>query len=68
MHPHLAHVFVDGGYLRALAKDFNKVLVNPRDMASQLMKSSAVQTWAYDPSIDPNAFLGRVHYYDAIWT
>ena len=66
MHPHLAHVFVDGGYLRVLAREHNQLLVNPRDLASQLMKSGAVQTWAFNPGQDPNAFLGRVQYYDAL--
>ena len=53
MYPHLIHVFLDGGYLRALAKARGKDLVNPRSLAKILADSSQVQTWAYDPSKHP---------------
>ena len=66
MYPHLVHVFIDGGYLRALGRAHKNTLVNPRSLAEVLVKSGEVQTWAYDPGRNPNALLGRVHFYDAI--
>jgi uncharacterized LabA/DUF88 family protein len=66
MHPHLAHVFIDGGYLRMLAREHSGRLVHPRNLATVLMNSGPVQTWAFNPGQHPNAFLGRVVYYDAI--
>lgn len=66
MYPHIAHVFIDGGYLRALARARPGVLVNPRILAEKLVESGEVKTWAYDPSAVRNALLGRVVYYDAL--
>lgn len=66
MHPHLAHVFIDGGYLREIAKEHPGKLVNPRKLGSGLVESGQVQTWAYDPGQHPNCFLGRITYYDAL--
>lgn len=66
MYPHLAHVFIDGGYLRGLAKAHRGKLVNPRAIAEVLANSTQVQTWAHDPGRHPNALLGSIHFYDAI--
>jgi uncharacterized LabA/DUF88 family protein len=66
MYPHLAHVFIDGGYLRAIARSKPGFLANPRLLAEKLAVSGPVQTWAYDPGVGTNAFLGRVVYYDAL--
>jgi uncharacterized LabA/DUF88 family protein len=66
MYPHLAHIFIDGAYLRELAKEHPGQLINPRHLAKLLIKSGPVQTWAYDPTSANNAFLGRVMYYDAL--
>jgi hypothetical protein len=66
MYPHLAHVFVDGAYLRARAKDLGRELFNPLSLAKGLLESAPVQTWAYDPTVHPNALLGRTTYYDAL--
>lgn len=49
-----------------LARQASKNLVNPRSLGSVLVSSTQVQTWAYDPSQHPNAFMGRVAYYDAV--
>ena len=66
MYPHIVHAFVDGGYLREMAKRHKGKLLNPRGVAKVIAESGPVQTWAYDPSRNPNAFLARVHFYDAI--
>lgn len=66
MYPHVAYVFIDGGYLRSLSRERKIALVNPRKLASSLAESGPVQTWAYNPTTHPNALLGRVMYYDAL--
>lgn len=66
MFPHLAYVFIDGAYLRKLAHDRNLKAPNPLHVGQELVRHGKVQTWAYDPSRDPNALLGRITYYDAI--
>ncbi len=66
MYPHICHVFLDGGYIRALGDGWNVATVDPLELAKGLMDSSAVQTWAYDRTKHPNALLGRVTFYDAL--
>ena len=66
MYPHVCYTFVDGGYVRALALARGLDALNPRKLATGLLESTPVQTWAYDPTKHPNAVLGRVTYYDAI--
>ena len=66
MYPHLAHVFIDGGFLRALGTERGLPLLNPKSLAKGLVESSQVQTWAFNPTALTNAFLGRITYYDAI--
>lgn len=66
MYPHLAHVFIDGGYLRALGKKLHGKLVDPAHLGSTLVKSGQIQSWAYNPLQGTNTFLGRINYYDAL--
>lgn len=66
MYPHIAQVFMDGGYVRELSKEHPGALPDPYSLAKGLVESSQVQTWAYDPSRHPNAFLSRITYYDAL--
>ncbi len=66
MYPHVAYVFIDGGYLRSLSRERKIALVNPRKLASSLAESVPVQTWAHNPATRTNALLGRVTYYDAL--
>ena len=66
MYPHLVHVFIDGGYLREVAREQKAALVNPRALASKLVGSPTIQGWASDPARPKNALLGRTTYYDAI--
>ena len=66
MYPHLAYTFVDGGYVRMVARESTKMLPNPLVLGNGLVKSGQVQTWAYNRSVAENAFLGRITYYDAM--
>lgn len=66
MYPHICHVFIDGGYLRARADNWQMEALDPRKLADGLIESSQVQTWAYDRTRTHNALLGRVTYYDAL--
>jgi len=66
LYPHLIHAFLDGGYVRGLAKEFGRDLVNPRSFVKVLAESGPIQTWAYDPTKHPNAHLARITYYDAL--
>lgn len=66
MYPHLAYVFIDGGYLRALAVERSLGLLHPRVLGRGVVESGPVQTWAHDPTTHPNALLGRITYYDAL--
>lgn len=66
MYPHLAHVFIDGGFLRALAKERNRSLFNPKALAKGLVDGAQIQTWAYNPTVLTNTLLGRITYYDAL--
>lgn len=66
MHPHLAHVFVDGGYLRRMCWDFGIYYADPRGLATTLVDHGENQTWAHSPSVATNTLLGRITYYDAV--
>jgi uncharacterized LabA/DUF88 family protein len=66
MYPHVVHVFIDGGYLREVAREFVLPLVDPRALAIRLVQTSTVQGWAAARTIHANALLGRVTYYDAL--
>lgn len=66
MYPHLAQVYIDGGCLRALSKRRGLSHLDPKALARGLVSSAQVQTWAYNPMTDPNAFLARISYYDAL--
>jgi len=66
MYPHVVHVFVDGGYLRSVARERSLPLLNPRKLGKDLAESGPVQTWAYNPTTHPNALLARTSYYDAL--
>lgn len=66
MYPHLSYVFIDGAYLRGLAHDWGIAAPNPRKLATGVVESGQVQTWAFDPTKHPNALLGRITYYDAL--
>lgn len=70
-----AHCFIDGGYVRALAKRFGKPLIDPRTLANNIAYSGLVQLWgtpkgAYQPKdflsvSSARIGLTRVIYYDA---
>ena len=66
MYPHICHVFIDGGYLRAQATSWGLQPLDPGYLAKGLAESGPVQTWAHDVTKHPNAFLGRITYYDAL--
>jgi uncharacterized LabA/DUF88 family protein len=66
MYPHVAHIFIDGGYLRAVGRESSVPYPNPRYLAKKVVESSTVQGWASDPTGHANALLGRVTYYDAL--
>ena len=65
MYPHVAHVFIDGGYLRAIGREQGCTLPNPGYLATTIVESPIVQTWSANPLHNVNAFLGRATYYDA---
>ena len=62
---HLAHVFIDGGYLRHLASDNNRPLYNPRSLSSQIVEHREIQSWAGIQTAILNVRLARIIYYDA---
>ncbi len=66
MYPHICHVFIDGGYLRAQARSWSLGHLNPRHLAKGLVDSTRVQTWAFDPTRHPNVFLGRITFFDGL--
>lgn len=66
MYPHVAHVFIDGGYLREIGREQGTAFPNPRYLAKTIVESPTVQNWAANPTSHVNAFLGRTTYYDAI--
>src|SRR5438552_14211364 len=66
MYPHVAHVFVDGDYLRELGREYGADFPNPRSLAKKVVESPAVQSWASDSTRGFNALLGRVTFYDAL--
>lgn len=65
MYPHVAHVFIDGAYLRARGLDFSAPYPDPRHLARSVVGHSIVQDWAAIRSNSTNTLLGRVTYYDA---
>ena len=66
MYPHVAHVFIDGGYLRAVGRDHGCAFPNPSELAKRIVASSTVQSWSANPSSMVNTFLGRTTFYDAL--
>lgn len=66
MHPHVAHVFIDGGYLRERGKEHNCPFPNPAQLSRKIVASSTVQSWSSHPGSVVNAFLGRTTFYDAL--
>ena len=66
MYPHVAHVFIDGGYLRAVGRDKGCAWPNPSALAKKIVASSTVQSWSSNPVNNVNAFLGRATFYDAL--
>lgn len=62
--PYKAYGFVDGGYLRALAKAAGMGMVNPRKLVTHIVSDPEVQSWASSPLSQWNAVTGRVIYYD----
>lgn len=66
MYPHVAHVFVDGGYIREVGRTFGVPLPDPRHLSRALVESPVIQNWSYNPVHTTNAFLGRTTYYDAL--
>ncbi len=66
MYPHVAHVFIDGGYLRAIGEKHGCAFPNPSELAKRIVASTTVQSWSANPSSMVNAFLGRTTFYDAL--
>ncbi len=62
--PHIAYVFIDGGYLRHIAWDNNRPLYNPRDIAGCVVSHKDVQAWPAGPHTVSNVHLARIIYYD----
>lgn len=62
--PYHAHTFVDGAYLRELARKAEHHLVNPRVLANNLVSTTEVQSWCATPTTMSNVVLARVIYYD----
>ena len=60
-----AHAFVDGAYLRRLAKDKGWELPNPRLLSKAIVDSPEVQEWANAPTTYRGTSLTRIVYYDA---
>jgi len=60
-----AYGFVDGAYLRHLAKGSRKPLVNPRQLVEFVANTNAVQSWAAVLPGSRTTVLTRVIYYDA---
>lgn len=60
-----AHAFVDGGYLRELARNREQPLINPRTLANNVVFDSRVQTWGTVETSGRSTTLARVIYYDA---
>ena len=60
-----AHAFVDGGYLRELARGSDQPLVNPRMLANNIVFDNQVQTWGSVEAAGRSTALARVIYYDA---
>ncbi len=66
MFPHVAHVFIDGGYLREIGRELSAPFPDPGALAKMIVETTIVQNWAADPARSANALLGRTTYYDAI--
>jgi uncharacterized LabA/DUF88 family protein len=70
-----AHCFLDGGYLRGISKQNSRPLVDPRNLASNIVYSELVQFWRTPQGMmSPKEFpgiartsigLARVLFYDA---
>lgn len=65
MHPHLAHVFIDGAYLRGVGKEMSVEYPDPRFLAVNIVKNQIVQSWAAFSNAAESALFGRATYYDA---
>ena len=66
MYPHVAHVFIDGGYLRAVGRNQGCAYPNPSELAKRIVAGPTVQNWSANPSSTVNTFLGRTTFYDAL--
>ena len=60
-YPFFAHAFVDGAYLRKLAKDNKKPLVDPSKLVRKIVQHPNIRSWCALNDI----ILARVVYYDA---
>jgi hypothetical protein len=60
-----AHGFVDGAYLRELAKKAKQPLVNPRILVNNIVNSREIQSWGSVRASQISMTLTRVIYYDA---
>jgi len=66
MYPHVAHVFIDGGYLRAVGRKTDCPYPNPSELAKKLVAHTTVQAWAANPVATVNTFHARTTFYDAL--
>jgi uncharacterized LabA/DUF88 family protein len=62
--PYHAYGFVDGAYLRELARQANHPLVNPRLLVNSVVYLPEVQSWCGRRTSVDNVVLARVTYYD----
>ena len=61
-----AYAFVDGAYLRAVAKRLGSPLVNPHSLLINAVHHDIIQDWCSKPFGKPGVVLARVTYYDGI--
>lgn len=66
MYPHVAHVFIDGGYLREVARAHGCPFPNPRFVVNRLVSGPWVQSWSANPAHHTNTIFGRATFYDAL--
>lgn len=62
---HIAHGFVDGGYLSRVAAEIGIYRPDPTWLAKSVVGTELVQSWARQDRSLPSAALARVTYYDA---
>ena len=62
---HHAHAFVDGAYLRHLARSLGRPLVDPHQLMGHISRNGVIQRWGAPTAGTINTVLTRTVYYDA---